>query len=185
MSSQVSNKVILNGREFELIKSTNEDLIKPEDFGIIPLYISSRCMRGYVAIYEVNTNSRLILKDLYVNTSMNDPIKFINGIPPAISSKTDIESKTTYKEYKKLNLEVPYSGYILIGDGFLNDLNTKFRNSAIYKEVLELEISNGKIKKIKNLSCKMAEYRLLFEQGDFEQEYVTIKIDSEIEKWFL
>lgn len=186
MSLQVSNSVILNNRKFDLIESTNKvALIKPDDFGMIPLYRSSRCMRGYVTIYEVNSESILILKELYVKTKMNDNLILINGIPPALSSKTDFQSKTTDYEYKNLNLATDYSGHILIGEGFISSLNTKFSHPAVYQEVFELEINEGIIRMVKNLSKKMAEYRLLFKEGDYRVGSEDLKMDREIKKWFV
>lgn len=184
MSYQIKNKLIFKNRSFHIVSFTNEGLIKPQDFGITPRYQSSIRMRGYTTTYVINSQTKLILKDLYVNTDMNEGIKFINGIPPQPSSKTNISSKTTYREYKNLNLAVDYSGYILIGDNAIRELNTKFSNPATYEEVIELEFKNGVLTTAQDLSNRMSEYRLFFKDGDLEIDNQNIEIDAGLKKWF-
>ncbi|MCK8482304.1 hypothetical protein [Psychroserpens algicola] len=184
MSHQIKNKLLLNQKEFGILKTTQEGLIEPPDFGIKAKYLASILMRGYSTSYKIDSDSNFILNNFEVNVNMNDDIKLINGIPPHISSKTNVESGTTYREYRNLNLFVNYSGDILIGNGIINDLNTRYRlYGAEYEEVFELNIKKGKVVSVKNLSEKTKRHKLKFKNGDWDIDTQSIEFDNEIVKW--
>ncbi|WP_298903469.1 hypothetical protein [uncultured Psychroserpens sp.] len=174
----------MNQKEFDIIKTTKEGLVKPQDFGIKPKYCSSILMRGYVTSYKIDSDLNLILNNFCVNVNMNDDIKFVNGIPPHISSKTDIKSGTTFREYRDPNLPVEYSGYILIGHKIIKLLDTKYRlYGADYEEVIELSVKKGKVISINNLSEKMLQHKMKFKDGDWELDIQNTTFDNEILKW--
>lgn len=185
MSYQVKNTLTLNQKTFDIIKETNDGLITPNHFGIKTKYRSSILMRGYSTSYKIDSDSNLILNNFCINVNMNDDIKFINGIAPHISSKTDIKSRTTFREYRNINLNVEYSGYILIGHKIIKKSSTKFRlHGAEYEEVFELQVKMGKVISINDLSDKVLLYRMKFEYGDFELDIQNTTFDDEIQKWF-
>lgn len=184
MSYQIKNTLILHQKAFRILKTTNDGLITPEDFGIETKYRSSILMSGYLTSYKIDADSNLILKDFYVNVHMNDDLKFINGIPPHISSKTDIESKSTFREYRNLNLKVEYSGYILLGYSTIRKPSIKFKLcGSEYEEVYELQVTMGKVVSINNVSDKMMEYRTKVEQEEFTSDSKNIIVDKDMKKW--
>ncbi|MDH7913218.1 hypothetical protein [Winogradskyella sp. SYSU M77433] len=184
MSNQIKNKLILNQKEFDILKATQEGLIEPKDFGIKSKYRASILMRGYLTSYKIDSNSNFILNNFRVNVNMNDDMKIINGVSPHISSKTDLESRTTYREYRNLNLFVNYSGDILIGKGVISNLNIRYRlYGTEYEEVFELNIEKGKVVSIKNLSEKIKLHKLKFKNGDWDIDTQGTEFDNEIVKW--
>lgn len=184
MSYQVKNTLILNQRTFDIIKATNDGLITPEGLEIKTKYYSSRLMRGYLSSYKLDVEFNLILNDFSVYVNMNDGIKFINGTPPHISSKTDLKSGTTFRKYRNINLKVTYSGNILIGNKIIKKSNTTFRiHGAEYEEVFELNLQNGKVISINNLSDKILQYRMNIKHRDSELDIQNTTLDNEIQKW--
>lgn len=184
MSYQIKNALTLNEKTFDIVKATNDGLTTPQDFGIMAKYHSSILMRGYSTSYNIDSDSNLILNKFCVNVNMDDGIKFINGVPPHIASKTNIKLGTTFREYRNLNLNVDYSGYILIGHKAIKNPSTKFRfYGAKYEEVFELQVKMGKVTSINDLSDKILQYRMKFEQGDFELDSENVTFDHQIQKW--
>jgi len=184
MSYQIKNKLTLHQKKFGIIKTTNDGLIIPEDFGMKARYNSSILMRGYITYYIVDVNSNLLLQNFYINVNMNDDFKSINGKFHHISSKTDIKSGTTRREYRNLNFSVSYSGYILIGDQTLKGLDKKYRlHGAEYEEVFELQVEKGKVIAIKNLSKKMLQHRMKYKDGDWGIDLKNLQFDDDIQKW--
>ena len=184
MSYQIKNKLILNQKEFVILKTTQEGLIEPLDFGIEAKYLASILMSGYLTSYRIDSDKNFILDNFNVNVNMNDDIKLINGISPHISSKTDVKSGTTYRQYRNINLFVNYSGGILIGDEIINDLKVRYRlYGAEYEEVYELNIEKGKVVSVKNLSEKIKQHKLKFKNGDWDIDTQSTEFDDEIEKW--
>jgi hypothetical protein len=184
MSYQIKNKLTLHQNKFGILHTTNEGLVKPQDFGMQPVYASSILMRGYSTHYSVDAASNLILKDLYVNVDMHDDLKLVDGKPPHIASKTNISTKTTFREYRNLNLLVEYSGFILVADEPISGLDTKYRlYGASYEEVFEVNVEKGKILSINDLSEKMQEHRTKYKDGDFQFDRKDVQYDEAIEKW--
>lgn len=184
MSYQVKNTLILNQSTYHIIKATNDGLITPEDLEIKTKYYSSRLMRGYLSSYKLDVELNLILNDFSVYVNMDDGIKLINGMPPHISSKTDLKSRTTYRKYININLKVIYSGYILIGNKMIENSNTMYGiHGAEYEDVFELKVQKGKVISINNLSDKILHYRMKSKQGDSELDVKHTTLDNEIQKW--
>ncbi|MDI9309316.1 MAG: hypothetical protein QM535_03780 [Limnohabitans sp.] len=184
MSYNIKDKVIIKDESYTFIRCTETKLFTPQDFGIKPIYYGSMLMSGYCSVYKVNEDLDFVLDKLYVNASMNQDIKVINGCSPSNFSKTDFDSKTTFYEYKNLNLVAPLSGFVLVGNDYIDALKYRFYDESLYKITLELEVKNGKIAAIKDCSKLMEQYREKFNKGDLAKKLDKRTIDKEIRKWF-
>lgn len=184
MSTIVKDKIVINNEFLVFINKIELKLFRPQDFGIEPVYYSSLMISGYYALYAVNENLDFVLKDLYVNAAINDETKLINGCMPSFSSKSDLGSKTTFYEYKNLNLTVPSSGFVLAGSDYLNLNKYRFSNKCNFGKILDVEIKHGKVVSIKDLSCFMETYRMQFSDGDIGKNRDKSLISKEINKWF-
>jgi len=179
LTAQAANQVILKDQKFNLVGFTNEGLIKPQDFGIIPKGIGSFCWRGFITTYKIDLNSNFLLEEMVVHSEVNREIIKINGVEP-ISPKSKWQKKIFKRLYEGINLKTKYSGYLLIGKDFIDELyiHMGFHPAWKYNEVYELKIDYGKVLSIKDLSEKMKIYRELLKEENHDQ----LKKD-EIENW--
>ncbi|MFX1365022.1 MAG: hypothetical protein ACFFCE_02745 [Promethearchaeota archaeon] len=151
MTAQIPDEFILNGEVFSLVGLKGHGLTKPEDLGISPYSSCTACWRGYVMKY-VFTKSLLILDELQVN--VDNPPK-INDIEPQ-------QGNSLFKyHYINLNLQTNFTGSILLAKDFIQSMyvHMGFQRPMAFKTVLEIEIRNGKIISLRDLSKMMEEQR--------------------------
>ena len=184
MTAQTSNQVILNEEKFNLIGFTDEGLIKPQDFGIIPIGISSFCWRGYVTTYKIDSHSNFLLHELCVSVNSENKIEKINDIPFKRSTLKS-KRKVFNQIYEELNLPVEYSGYILIGKEFIQELyvHMGFHPAWKFKVVVELEIELGKVITIRDFSEKIMKYRMYLKEKNMNKRHEEFETDHEKEEW--
>ncbi|MFW9939493.1 MAG: hypothetical protein ACFFFT_00535 [Candidatus Thorarchaeota archaeon] len=151
MTAQIPDEFVLNNEEFSLIGIKGHGLFKPEDFGIVPYFTCTACWRGYVMRY-VFTDEQLILDRMRVN--VDDPPK-INGIKP------EKESDLFKYYYKNLNLKTNFTGKVLLAKDFIQSMyvHMGFQRPMAFETVVEIDISNGEIVLLKDLSRQMEERR--------------------------
>ena len=112
MTAQRKNIFIFNENNFDIVSVSNSFGVKPTDFGITPQYIETGCWDGYWNEYGLQ-GKQLVLKTIFVNSSRNRYPK-IAGKKPLRFYRQD-----GYHKYKNLDMELNYSGQILIAKNFL------------------------------------------------------------------
>lgn len=184
LTAQAANRVILKEKEFNLVGFTNDGLIKPQDFGIKPIMSSTACWRGYITKYEISEDSKFILKEVLVKTDNEDLPKLINGVSPE-SPNVKFMKRAFNNQYLNIDLQVNYSGYVLLGNDFIRELyvHMGFHPAWKYKEVFEIEIDKGKVISISDLSEKMEVYRSIIKEEKEKKENSNSPKKDEIEEW--
>jgi hypothetical protein len=172
MTAQIPDEFILNGESFSLVGLKGKGLTNPEDLGITPYFSCTACWRGYVMKY-IFIKNQLILDELKVNVT--DPPK-INGVEPQ-------QGDNLFKyHYKNLNLKTNFSGKVLLAKDFIQSMyvHMGFQRPIAFKIVVEIEMKNGEIISIKDLSKQMEDKRKK-DQYKGAQPHSNSKKD--IEKW--
>lgn len=160
MTGQITNKFKYEGEIYELVAYHGESLYTAEDFGIITQMASTACWRGYQTFYDC-VNGELILDRLYVRTE--DKIA-INGVVPIINEELDEDSWVFFNTiYENLSLKTKFTGSILLGKDFISEMyvHMGFQSPESFKTVIDIELSDGNIIKITDVSARMEERRRL------------------------
>jgi len=151
ITAQIPDEFTINGEKFSLVGLKGQGLFTPEDFGIRPHFTCTACWRGYVMEYNF-INNKLVLTGMRVN--VNEPTK-INSVEP---QKGDSLFKF---HYNNLNLKTHFTGSVLLAKDFIQSMyvHMGFQRPMAYKVVVEIEIENGEIISLKDLSKKMEDQR--------------------------
>jgi len=163
---------MLNSEKFSLVGLKGKGLFTPKDFGITPYFTCTACWRGYVMKYYF-TDDQLILEGIKVN--VNDPPK-INGVEP---KKGDNLFKY---HYNNLNLKTYFTGSILLAKDFIQSMyiHMGFQRPMAFNIVLEIEVENGNIISVKDLSRLMKEQR---KKNPYKGAQPQSNSQNDIEKW--
>ncbi|MFX1374771.1 MAG: hypothetical protein ACFFA0_03060 [Promethearchaeota archaeon] len=151
MTAQIPDEFKLNGESFSLVGLKGKGLFNPGDFGITPYFTCTACWRGYVMKYHF-TRDQLILDEMLVN--VDNPPK-INGVEPH-------QGDDLFKfHYKNLNLKTKFNGSVLLAKDFIQSMyvHMGFQRPMAFKTVVEIQVKNGNIISLKDLSKQMAEQR--------------------------
>jgi len=197
MTAQFLDTFILNNQEFSIVGVKGKGLFDPQRLGIYPVATCTACCRGYFCLYSIKDN-KLILDMLHISLSSHYRSENnaqcspeINGIKP---TKPEGEYPFFDSLYEKLNLNIEFTGGILLGDGFIQELyvHMGFHPAWKYKTVFELIFDNGKVverrdvsSKIQELRNKMVKHPLRPESGASKEEISswiesTFKLDYEL-----
>ncbi|MFX1256879.1 MAG: hypothetical protein ACFFAN_03390 [Promethearchaeota archaeon] len=176
MTAQIPDEFIYNGDSFSLVGLKGKGLYTPEDFGIHPTFKTTACYRGYAMRYNF-INEELILERMRVNT--RNPPK-INGIAPQTGE--EIGTRLFDYCYSNLNLKTEFTGKVLLAKDFIQQMyvHMGFQRPISFKTVIEIEVENGDIKSIRDLSKKMEEYRNRDSSKDAKPSSFALK---DVEKW--
>lgn len=182
LTAQIPNTVILKEGKFSITGFTNDGLIRPKNFGINPIMSSTACWRGFTTKYRIDDDLNFVLDELKVKTNHEDEQIQINGISPK-SPTNKLSRRAFNRVYEQINLRVNYTGFILIGTNFIQELykHMGFHKSWKFKTVYEIEIDKGKVKSITDLSEKMLEIRNAFKEQKTNKSQQPTK--DEISKW--
>lgn len=129
MTAQRKDIFIFNGNRYTLVSVSKSFGVTPMDFGITPQYIETGCWAGYWNEYGLQ-DKQLVLKNIFVNSSKNKYPK-IAGKRPLHFYRQD-----GYHKYEDLNINLNYSGQILIADNLL----WKYRYDLYCTEPWEYEV---------------------------------------------
>ncbi len=146
MTAQIGDRFILKETEYRFVNICNPIPFNPQTYGITPSVARTACWKGFWCVYDINSKG-IFLKDLYVN-SENGQYPKINGVAPMFES--DDKSYLIYMGhhlYKNLNIKVPYSGKILVGDKFIGDyyIHMGYQQPWAYEILIELIFENGEL----------------------------------------
>ncbi|MCK5390176.1 MAG: hypothetical protein KAJ36_06785 [Candidatus Thorarchaeota archaeon] len=158
MTGQITNKFKYEGETYELVAYHGESLYAAEDFGITPQMASTACWRGYQTFYDC-VDGELILDSLHVRTE--DKIA-INGVVPRKNEELAEDSWAFFNTiYENLSLKTKFTGSILLGKDFIREMyvHMGFQSPESFKTVIDIEVSDGNIIKITDVSARMEERR--------------------------
>ncbi len=158
MTGQITNKFKYEGEIYELVAYHGESLYAAEDFGITPQMASTACWRGYQTFYDC-VDGELILDSLHVRTE--DKIT-INGVVPNENEELAEDSWVFFNTiYENLTLKTKFTGSLLLGKDFIQEMyvHMGFQSPESFKIVIEIEVNDGEIIKITDMSARMEERR--------------------------
>jgi hypothetical protein len=200
MTAQISDQVVYHGKPHSLAGINGSGLFDPSEHGIRPVMISTACWRGYHCTYEVADGS-LLLTAVNIGLGEEDASAAERGEGPRLFGKVphrytihgecmDLSTGEMQTSWRSSDFRcdglrelVPFTGGLLLGDGFLPELyvHMGFHPAWKFREVHELLFERGKVIQEADRSAEMAEFREMLagrplEPGDPEDR-------EGIERW--
>lgn len=173
MTAQIHDTILIENQSFSIVGVDGGDLFTPQSVGIYPGPSNSACWRGYVCQYKIE-NEMLLLDELQVSmmgvkgegkdiTHFRQPGPEINGVQPTSAEGKLLSSGNLYEN---LNLEIPFTGTILAGDGFIRELyvHMGFHPAWKYEHVLEIKCEYGKVVTNTDISTQNKKIRDMMSQ---------------------
>ena len=158
MTTQIPDAFLYKDEYFQFLGFENPNhFFRIADLGINPKPISTACWRGYVALFSIDKDGRLVLKEL--QTTFENELPTINGIDPKVIIREHNEERHEgccrfqysksfgHFKYSDLNILINYNGRIIITDcyRFTSErwLFTEFYGLYPIEKVIELSFING------------------------------------------
>ena len=137
MTAQIGDIYKYQKKEFTIVALSSAMLFDPKNYGMEPHARSTACWRGYWCEYAIE-DDELLLKDLYL---FNSDGKY----PPLNGVEVSMKSHFGHRVYKDVNMPIPYTGKILLGDGFMQEyyIHMGFQRGWAYKKLIELVFEEG------------------------------------------
>ena len=154
MTGQIHDLLDYKGKEYTLVGYKGKKLFSPLDYNMKPRMTSTACKRGFVLKYSCK-NDLLIVEKLEINV---EEAKEIYGVKGTRCTGEHIRFQYCYEN---LNLEIPFSGKLLIATNFIDEMyvHMGFQRAIAFKKVLELKFKEGKIIAKKDISSEMEKKR--------------------------
>ncbi len=167
MTAQIGDIYKYQKKDYSVVALSSPNLFDPKNYGLEPHPSSTACYRGYWCEYAID-DGELILKDLYLfNKDENYPP--LNGIEVSPQEFREYEGYVGsnkkpkkiirpayfgHQVYRDINLLIPYTGKILLGDGFMQKyyIHMGFQRAWAYKELIELVFEEGLLIECNDLS---------------------------------
>lgn len=161
MTAQAHDLFLYRDHSYTLVGISEErPPFDPAEAGISVVMHSTACYRGFIATFALD-DERLVLKNLLANTLDKNaapvPGRPLNGVTPAgPKEKYDFPSS-----YSDVNLPLAYTGGLLIGDGFIEELyvHMGFHPAWKFRTVHELLFKEGRLTGSKDVSRFLKEIR--------------------------
>jgi hypothetical protein len=152
MTAQIQDVVKFDGRDYVITGVKGSTLPNPEQFGMLPVMMSTACYRGFINTYMV-ADGELFLTQMAVRSS--------NGYKSVDGVDAKLDERFGHATYHDLMLPVPFSGGMLIARDFIGTLyvHMGFQKATSYETVIELLLDNGLITQSLNHSKKIAKLR--------------------------
>lgn len=168
MTAQIGDQFRYKNAEFEITAQRPHLQFNPLDYGIIPEAACTACWRGFWCVYDISPDG-IFLSDLYINSAV-DYYPEICGVRPEKRAEDDFLSYMGHQLYKGLNIKIPYTGKILIGDNFLRlfYIHNGFQCPWGYRKLIELVFEDGKLVAANNHSRIAAKIRRKRIAEDYE-----------------
>lgn len=167
MTAQVPDSVRVDGTDFDICGVRGEGLFDPAVYGIETSAPHTACWRGFVCCYAVADN-RLILDELKL---WSEPRRWQDNRPLLehfFGDRLAINDAETRVDASGLACPVPFTGGLLLGDDFVEELHVHigFQPGYKYRRVLELTFESGYLLSQSDRSMEMEEIRLREGRGD-------------------
>ena len=170
MTAQMADRVELEGRSFSLAGVSGGPLFEPATVGLRPTMMNTACWRGYVSTYRV-VDGRLRLSELLVGAGSTVDGRVV-GPRTALLGQVPTRRKSLGAFlYAGLAHDVPFSGGLLLGDGFVPSLyrHMGFHPAWKYETVIELLVTDGRVHAAHDRSVDVARVRAEIQAGVTEE----------------
>ncbi len=157
MTGQVADAFLYQDEGYSIVGINGGSLFEPLAYNIETIAASTACWRGFQAFYTLLDN-KLMLKELFLNSKKEE---IINEQKPK-----NVKSMFRFR-YPKLNLEINFTGKLLIARDFISELyvHMGFQSPESFKTVLEFIFEEGVLTEVIDLSEQMEKLR----ENDYEQ----------------
>ncbi|WP_448269668.1 hypothetical protein [Nostoc sp. DSM 114159] len=164
MTGQISDQLIYKSQIFCIAGVDGVGLFEPTQHGFSPQCGTTACWRGYCCTYKV-IEETLYLKELIISLSLKEKLMIKHGrgrdfigVFPSLRH-THVGHPSAI--YDDLNHLVEFTGSLLAGNNFINNLyvHLGFQSAYKYEEVHELIFENGYLMQSIDRSEEMAEIR--------------------------
>ena len=175
MTAQIGDQFRYKGGEYTIVPGNAPMPFDPIDYGIVPAAACTACWRGYWCVYNVSEDG-VFLADLYIN-SADDNYPAICGVFPEKRDEGDYLSYMGHQQYKGLNIKIPYTGKLLIGDNFIQRyyIHMGFQRPWAYRKLVELVFEKGRLVEVNNHSRIAAQVR----RNEIVEDYYMPKLVSQ------
>jgi len=163
VTGQVHDQVLYREEAYDLVGFDGEPLFDPEAYGFHPVWSSTACWRGYVCRYAV-ARDVFVLDRLAINHAEGEEDATTPPpAPPSLNGKRATRPRRAFfeYEYRKLGLRVPFTGRLLLGSGFIEDLyvHAGLQSAWKYSRIREAVLDEGRVKSVKARTDFMAKVR--------------------------
>jgi hypothetical protein len=167
MTAQVPETVRIDGTTYALCGVRGEGLFNPEVHGIEPAAPDSSCWRGFICGYAVNGN-RLVLDEIRLWSEPDRGRRNRQLIEDLFGTGLELDDDPSFVHATDLAYPVLFTGGLLLGDGFFDELQVRmgFQPAYKYTKVLELTFESGLVLSRSDRSLEMEEIRLREGRGD-------------------
>ena len=158
MTAQIGDIYNYDNNDYRIVALSSVMLFKPQDYGMEPHGSCTACWRGYWCEYDVS-NDELFLKNLYFHNEDNN-YPSLNGVEASPKEFIEVEGRRGLRKklekftipahyghrvYRDVNLSIPYTGKILLGDGFIREyyIHMGFQRAWAYEKLIELVFEEG------------------------------------------
>lgn len=136
-----------------------DEFFNIEKYGLHPVIYDESCLRGYACIFGFTEDKHLALHKLFTNNN-GRPAPSIDGIEPV-----PFHSPAGDLRYD-LELAIPYSGSILIANGFIQKYFVPFgfQIPHAFKKVYELTFDQGLFVRVEDRSESARQLRIEYKE---------------------
>ncbi|QSQ20431.1 hypothetical protein JY651_35015 [Pyxidicoccus parkwayensis] len=184
MTAQISDSFRYRDRGFRLTGVKGSGLFDPTRHGLQPQMMSTACYRGFICSYSV-TDGGLFLEELCIGLSNVEKLKARHGRGMPLFGKTPRCSDETHQQvmYEALHARVPFSGGLLLANGFIRELyvHMGFHPAWKFQEVHELLFEEGVL--LEEIDCSAAMARVRERLGNRPLAPGSSASQGEIEQW--
>lgn len=161
MTAQINDIVFHSGTKFAITAIAGSGLFEPCTYGFKPKMMHTACRRGYYLQYQI-VNGQLLLAKATINLTGEEEITARKELGPLLFGK--IPSQTTNRngwDYDGLEQPIGFSGGILLGSDFIDDLyvHMGFQYPWKYRLLFEAIFEWGRLLECHDRSAAMAVLR--------------------------
>lgn len=189
MTVQVRDSLNYLGERHALLACSDGQPFSPADAGYRPFTKSTACWAGFICSYQV-VDGRLQLHDL----SLNHRPRVVPGPrrvePPSLNGVQAVREDEMFFcdwAFSNVNLPLGFTGGVVIGRDFINDLSTHkgFHPVWEYRSVQELVFDKGRLVETNDASFDLDRRRIeLKSQGAFDDTAKLGAIDAKMIQGF-
>ncbi len=174
MTAQMSDRVHFEECHYYIAGISGVGLFQPAMHGLFPAPVLTSCWRGYVCAYAVHQN-HLLLRELmlFQDPEKHPQVVIYCGIAP-------VTNQFDAAVYRPLNVPVGFTGGLLLGAGFIQELyvHSGFPPAWKFQLVRELIFDKGELRTVYDRSAQAAEFRKTITPQQLEPGYDEVSSDE-------
>lgn len=160
MTGQINDIFKHKRNKYNLVALSEPIGFEPKEYGLEPHASCTACWRGYWCEYDIRDDG-LYLDKLFLHNE-EDKYPVFNGITAVAPGFEELEcidgssnkrGKRKFTKnmghwtYDNVNLLIPYTGKILLGDKFLQEyyIHMGYQQAFAYETLVEFVFDNGKL----------------------------------------